>query len=122
MPVVALSQLSRAVEQREDKRPQLADLRESGSIEQDADVVMFIYRDDYYLMREEPKRRDNETNDHFNQRLDDWKQRCEQNYGKAEVIIAKQRHGPVGTIELQFEGTLTRFSDLVRDDNLPEHH
>jgi replicative DNA helicase len=115
VPVIALSQLSRAVEQREDKRPQLADLRESGSIEQDADVVMFIYRDDYYLMREEPKRRDNETNDHFNQRLEDWKQRCEQNYGKAEVIVAKQRHGPTGIVRLAFEGQFTKFDNLPAD-------
>jgi replicative DNA helicase len=115
VPVVALSQLSRAVEQREDKRPLLADLRESGSIEQDADVVMFIYRDDYYLMREEPKRRDNETNEHFNQRVDDWKQRCEQNYGKAEVIIAKQRHGPTGIVRLSFEGQYTKFGNLPAD-------
>ncbi|MBN9088836.1 MAG: replicative DNA helicase [Reyranella sp.] len=115
VPVVALSQLSRAVEQREDKRPLLADLRESGSIEQDADVVMFIYRDDYYLMREEPKRRDNESNEHFNQRVDDWKQRCEQNYGKAEVIIAKQRHGPTGIVRLAFEGQFTKFGNLPAD-------
>jgi replicative DNA helicase len=119
VPVVALSQLSRAVEQREDKRPLLADLRESGSIEQDADVVMFIYRDDYYLMREEPKRRDNESNDHFNQRVDDWKQRCEQNYGKAEVIIAKQRHGPTGIVRLAFEGQFTKFGNLPADGASP---
>jgi replicative DNA helicase len=119
VPVVALSQLSRAVEQREDKRPQLADLRESGSIEQDADVVMFIYRDDYYLMREEPKRRDNETNEHFNQRFDDWKQRCEQNFGKAEVIIAKQRHGPTGIVRLAFEGQFTKFGNLAVDEPGP---
>ena len=115
VPVLALSQLSRAVEQREDKRPQLADLRESGSIEQDADVVMFIYRDEYYLMREEPKRRDNETNDHFNQRFEDWRQRCEQNYGKAEVIVAKQRHGPTGIVRLAFEGQFTKFGNLPAD-------
>jgi replicative DNA helicase len=120
VPVVALSQLSRAVEQREDKRPQLADLRESGSIEQDADVVMFIYRDDYYLMREEPKRRDNETNDHFNQRTEDWKQRCEQNYGKAEVIVAKQRHGPTGIVRLAFEGQFTKFDNLPADIDRPD--
>ncbi len=119
VPVVALSQLSRAVEQREDKRPQLADLRESGSIEQDADVVMFVYRDEYYLMREEPKRRDNETMEHFNQRHDDWKQRCEQNYGKAEVIVAKQRHGPVGIVHLSFEGQFTKFGNLPADEDRP---
>jgi replicative DNA helicase len=117
VPVIALSQLSRAVEQREDKRPQLADLRESGSIEQDADVVMFIYRDDYYLMREEPKRRDNETNDHFNQRYDDWKQRGEQAAGKAEVIVAKQRHGPVGIVHLSFEGQFTKFGNLSAEED-----
>src|SRR5262249_50701840 len=119
VPVIALSQLSRAVEQREDKRPQLADLRESGSIEQDADVVMFIYRDEYYLMREEPKRRDNETSEHFNQRHDDWKQRCEQNYGRAEVIVAKQRHGPVGIVHLAFEGQYTKFDNLPADGDRP---
>jgi replicative DNA helicase len=119
VPVIALSQLSRAVEQREDKRPQLADLRESGSIEQDADVVMFIYRDDYYLMREEPKRRDNETNDHFNQRYDEWKQRGEQAAGKAEVIVAKQRHGPVGIVHLSFEGQFTKFGNLSADEDRP---
>jgi replicative DNA helicase len=119
VPVLALSQLSRAVEQREDKRPQLADLRESGSIEQDADVVMFIYRDEYYLMREEPKRRDNETNEHFNQRFEDWRQRCEQNYGKAEVIVAKQRHGPTGIVRLAFEGQFTKFDNLPADNDGP---
>ncbi len=119
VPVLALSQLSRAVEQREDKRPQLADLRESGSIEQDADVVMFIYREDYYLMREEPKRRDNETNDHFNQRHEDWKQRCEQNYNKAEVIVAKQRHGPTGIVRLSFEGQFTKFDNLPAEGDRP---
>ncbi|UYN93200.1 MAG: replicative DNA helicase [Enhydrobacter sp.] len=115
VPVLALSQLSRAVEQREDKRPQLADLRESGSIEQDADVVMFIYRDDYYLQREEPKRRDNETAEHYNARHDDWRQRCEQQYGKAEVIVAKQRHGPTGIVRLSFEGQFTKFGNLPAD-------
>jgi replicative DNA helicase len=119
VPVLALSQLSRAVEQREDKRPQLADLRESGSIEQDADVVMFIYRDEYYLVREEPKRRDTETNDHFNQRFEDWRQRCEQNYGKAEVIVSKQRHGPTGIVRLSFEGQFTKFGNLAADDERP---
>ncbi len=120
VPVLALSQLSRAVEQREDKRPQLADLRESGSIEQDADVVMFIYRDDYYLQREEPKRRDNETAEHYNARHDDWKQRCEQQYGKAEVIVAKQRHGPTGIVRLAFEGQFTKFGNLPADVGSPD--
>jgi len=119
VPVLALSQLSRAVEQREDKRPQLADLRESGSIEQDADVVMFIYRDEYYLVREEPKRRDAETNDHFNQRFEDWRQRCEKNYGKAEVIVSKQRHGPTGIVRLSFEGQFTKFGNLAADEDRP---
>ena len=112
VPVIALSQLSRAVEQREDKRPQLADLRESGSIEQDADVVMFVYREEYYLTRSEPGRRGEESDQKFNERHDAWKQRCEQTYGKAEVIVAKQRHGPTGIVQLSFEGQFTKFGNL----------
>ena len=119
VPVLALSQLSRAVEQREDKRPQLADLRESGSIEQDADVVMFIYRDEYYLQREEPKRRTDENDQRYNERHDAWRQRCEQTYGKAEVIVAKQRHGPTGIVRLSFEGQFTKFGNLAADDERP---
>jgi replicative DNA helicase len=119
VPVLALSQLSRAVEQREDKRPQLADLRESGSIEQDADVVMFIYRDEYYLQREEPTRRTDESDQRFNERHDAWRQRCEQTYGKAEVIVAKQRHGPTGIVRLAFEGQFTKFDNLAADDERP---
>ncbi len=112
IPVIALSQLSRAVEAREDKRPQLADLRESGSIEQDADVVMFVYREQYYLERAQPNRRPDESEEKFNDRHERWKQRCEEVYGIGECIIAKQRHGPVGTVRLHFEGQFTKFSDL----------
>ncbi|MBS0520072.1 MAG: replicative DNA helicase [Proteobacteria bacterium] len=119
VPVLALSQLSRAVEQREDKRPQLADLRESGSIEQDADVVMFVYRDEYYLMRDEPQRRAEENDQRFNERHDAWRQRCEQQYGKAEVIVAKQRHGPTGIVRLSFEGQFTKFGNLPADEDRP---
>src|SRR5436190_11945543 len=119
VPVLALSQLSRAVEQREDKRPQLADLRESGSIEQDADVVMFVYREEYYLTRSEPTRRAEEGDQRFNERHDAWKQRCEQTYGKAEVIIAKQRHGPTGLVRLAFEGQFTKFDNLPADADGP---
>ena len=107
IPVIALSQLSRQVESREDKRPQLSDLRESGSIEQDADVVMFVYRDEYYKEREKP-------GDHELEKMAAWQALMEQVHGKAEVIIGKQRHGPIGTIELAFEGRFTRFSNLVR--------
>lgn len=112
VPVVALSQLSRNVESRENKRPQLSDLRESGSIEQDADVVMFVYRDEYYLEREEPGRKAEENDDKFNQRYADWQARMESSHNVAECIIAKQRHGPIGTIKLHFEGEFTRFSNL----------
>ena len=119
VPVVALSQLSRAVEQREDKRPQLADLRESGSIEQDADVVMFVYREEYYLTRAEPTRRAEESDQKFNERHDGWRQRCEQTYGKAEVIVAKQRHGPTGIVRLSFEGQFTKFANLPADGEGP---
>ncbi|MBC7140678.1 MAG: replicative DNA helicase [Rhodobacteraceae bacterium] len=107
IPVVALSQLSRQVESREDKRPQLSDLRESGSIEQDADVVMFVYRDEYYKEREKP-------GDHELDKMAAWQEVMEQVHGKAEVIIGKQRHGPIGHVELSFEGRFTRFGNLVK--------
>lgn len=116
VPVLALSQLSRQVENREDKRPQLADLRESGSIEQDADVVMFIYRDEYYLEKAEPMQRGDESPDKYAQRQSSWEERIERARGKAEVIVAKQRHGPVGSVKLAFIGEFTRFG------NLDEHH
>ena len=112
VPVIALSQLSRQVENREDKRPQLSDLRESGSIEQDADVVMFVYREEYYLKGKQPR----EGTEEFTA----WLADMERAHGKAEVIIGKQRHGPTGMVELQFDAEVTRFSDLVRFDRLPE--
>jgi replicative DNA helicase len=112
VPVLALSQLSRAVENREDKRPQLADLRESGSIEQDADVVLFVYREEYYLERLKPQEGTVE--------FQDWMAKMQLVSGKAEVIISKQRHGPIGTVALQFDGSVTRFSDLAREQFLPE--
>ena len=107
IPVVALSQLSRQVESREDKRPQLSDLRESGSIEQDADVVMFVFREEYYREREKP-------GDHDIEGMMKWKDAMSALHGKAEVIIGKQRHGPIGAVDLAFEGEFTRFSNLVR--------
>ncbi|HTH18211.1 MAG TPA: replicative DNA helicase [Magnetospirillum sp.] len=116
VPIVALSQLSRQVEAREDKRPQLADLRESGSIEQDADVVMFVYREQYYLERAEPGRRPEESDEKFNERYDSWHKRLMEVVNTAEVIIAKQRHGPVGTVRLSFQGEFTKFG------NLDTHH
>lgn len=112
VPVLALSQLSRAVEQREDKRPMLSDLRESGSIEQDADVVMFVYREEYYLAREEPAQRAAETPDKFNQRYADWQQRLQDTANTAEAVIAKQRHGPIGIVKMFFDPNYTRFGDL----------
>jgi replicative DNA helicase len=120
VPVLALSQLSRAVEQREDKRPLLSDLRESGSIEQDSDVVMFIYREQYYLERAEPTQRPEESDEKFHQRHDKWKERCEKSYGITEVIVAKQRHGPIGTRKLVFSGATTQFRDYVDSDHLPD--
>ena len=120
VPVVALSQLSRAVEQREDKRPNLADLRESGSIEQDADVVLFVYRDEYYLTKKEPERESHESEEKFNLRYDLYRERLEKAHNKAEVIIGKQRHGPTGLIELHFEKSLTKFSDLTDSTQVPE--
>ncbi|MDA7546390.1 replicative DNA helicase [Alphaproteobacteria bacterium] len=120
VPILALSQLSRAVELREDKRPILADLRESGSIEQDADVVMFVYREEYYLDKSEPTQRDNENQESFNERFLKWQDRRNMAEGKAEIIISKQRHGPTGIVQVQFEAKFTRFMDLVQDDRLPD--
>ena len=107
VPVIALSQLSRQVESREDKRPQLSDLRESGSIEQDADVVMFIYRESYYKSRAEPREG---TPEHLT-----WQEDMDRIHNLAEVIIGKQRHGPIGTVKLHFNEDLTKFGNLARD-------
>ncbi len=120
VPILALSQLSRAVELREDKRPILADLRESGSIEQDADVVMFVYREEYYLDKSEPMQKDNENQENFNDRFTKWQEKRNLAEGKAEVIISKQRHGPTGVIQVQFEAKFTRFMDLAREETLPD--
>jgi len=118
VPVLALSQLSRAVEQREDKRPMLADLRESGSIEQDADVVMFIFREEYYLSRE-PTRRPDEAESKFSDRYQEWRERLEIVHGLGEIIIAKQRHGPIGTVKLRFDAETTKFDNYMAPDHLP---
>jgi replicative DNA helicase len=112
IPVIALSQLSRGVESREDKRPQLSDLRESGSIEQDADVVMFIYRQDYYTAKEEPVKRAEEDDAKYQQRYENWQSALADCSNISEVIISKQRHGPTGTVKLFFDGQFTRFRDL----------
>lgn len=112
VPVMALSQLSRQVESREDKRPQLSDLRESGSIEQDADMVMFVYRDDYYLKMQEPKQAGFDNAEKFQDAMTAWQQRMEKAHNRADLILAKQRHGPTGTIPLFFEAEFTRFGDL----------
>jgi replicative DNA helicase len=112
VPVIALSQLSRAVEQREDKRPQLSDLRESGSIEQDADMVWFIYREEYYLAVRQP------ADDHPD--FAKWQEEMARAYGLAEVIVAKQRHGATGKVKLKFESRITRFSDYADEGYLPE--
>ena len=122
IPIVALSQLSRQVEQREDKRPQLSDLRESGTIEQDSDVVMFIYRESYYLERLEPIRKSEEDDMKYNERVSRWQQLTNENYNKAEIIIAKQRHGPIGSIKMHFDANYTKFSDLTSKeyDNIIE--
>ena len=107
VPVLALAQLSRQVENREDKKPQLADLRESGSIEQDADVVMFIYREAYYLSRAKPK--DN-TAEHI-----EWEEKLDSIRNIAEIIVGKQRHGPIGVVRLHFDEDLTKFSNHARE-------
>jgi len=112
IPILALAQLSRQVENRDDKRPQLSDLRESGSIEQDADVVMFLYREEYYLERKEPREG---TTEHI-----EWQTEMDRVHQLAEIIIGKHRHGPTGNIKLHFDGAVTRFSDLVKDGHLPD--
>ncbi len=113
VPVIALSQLSRSVEQRDDKRPQLSDLRESGSIEQDADVVMFVYRDEYYLARQEPSEGDRE-------KYTTWQEKMNRVKNVSELIISKQRHGPIGTVKLFCDGRFTKFSDLEKDEYTPQ--
>ncbi len=114
VPVMALSQLSRQVENREDKKPQLSDLRESGSIEQDADMVMFVYREEYYLSRLEPQPN---TPEHF-----EWQEKMDKVAGQAELIIGKQRHGPIGTVRLSFHSDTTKFGNLARDSSRYEQH
>ncbi|MGI9352689.1 MAG: replicative DNA helicase [Rhizobiaceae bacterium] len=112
VPIIALSQLSRQVESRDDKRPQLSDLRESGSIEQDADVVLFVYREEYYLQNGEPEP--------GSEKYIDWETKLNNARGRAEVIVAKQRHGPTGTAKLGFQAEYTRFSDIAEDNHIPD--
>ena len=114
VPIIALSQLSRQVENRDDKHPQLSDLRESGSIEQDADVVLFVYREEYYIQNKEPKEG---TEEWFK-----WEMELREAKGKAEIVVAKQRHGPTGIAKVGFQAQFTRFTDLAEEDHLPERH
>ena len=116
VPVIALSQLSRAVESREDKRPMLSDLRESGSIEQDADMVWFVFREDYYVAAREPKVPHGDSDIKTNEAHAAWQAEMEQVYGLAELIIAKQRHGATGKVRLRFEPKITKFSDLAQGE------
>jgi len=116
LPVIALSQLSRAVEQREDKRPQLSDLRESGSIEQDADMVWFVYREDYYVAAKEPKQPVDGDDAKTHEAHASWVADMERVHGLAELIVAKQRHGATGKVRMRFESRITRFSDLAEDE------
>ena len=115
VPILALSQLSRQVENREDKRPQLSDLRELGSIEQDADVVMFVFREEYYVSRKEPSM--TKVEEHQK-----WQDEMDQVQGLAEVVIGKQRHGPTGSVRLQFQAEITRFGDLADTGRTPERY
>ena len=109
IPIIALSQLSRQVEQREDKKPQLSDLRESGSIEQDSDVVMFIYREEYYLEKNAPTPGTAE--------FIEWQQKMDEIHGQADILIMKQRHGPTGNVKLSFDAKYTRFANFVSKDH-----
>ena len=113
IPILALSQLSRQVEQRDDKKPQLSDLRESGSIEQDSDVVMFIFREEYYLEKTAPAPG---TADYI-----DWQQKMDEVHGQAELLIGKQRHGPTGNIRLSFESKFTRFGNYISNEQVKDY-
>ena len=120
VPVIALSQLNRGVEQRDDKRPVMSDLRESGSIEQDADIVMFVFRENYYIQNEEPKQKAGETPEHFQKRQEEWDERLRRTKNIGEVIIGKQRHGSTGTVQLFWNGEFAQFGNLAKDEYLPE--
>ena len=120
IPVIALSQLNRGVEARDDKRPQMADLRESGSIEQDADIVMFVFRENYYIHNAEPKRTAGETDEHFDKRCADWQMRDKETANLGEVIIGKHRHGSTGTVKLFWNGEKTSFGNYAREECIPE--
>ena len=119
VPVLALSQLSRAVESREDKRPQLSDLRESGSIEQDADIVLFVYREDYYLNMQAPKEPGPNDPPEQHDAYEAWKAKIEPVWGETEILIAKHRHGATGKARLRFDRQTTKFTDLVDDSRVP---
>lgn len=121
VPVIALSQLSRAVEQREDKRPMLSDLRESGSIEQDADMVWFVFREDYYVAAREPKVPEGSDDAKVHEAHAAWQAEMERVFGTAELIVAKQRHGATGKVRMRFESRITRFSDLA-DDSMASYN
>ncbi len=120
VPVIAAAQLSRAVEQREDKRPQLSDLRESGSIEQDADIVMFVYREEYYVAARQPRDVHDQDDPKAMLALQEWQKEMDAVYGLAELIVAKQRHGATGKVKLKFDAKITRFSDHAAAEFLPE--
>ncbi len=117
VPVIALSQLNRGVEQRDDKRPVMSDLRESGSIEQDADIVLFVYRENYYIQNEEPKESDK---NYTPEKHEKWQQRMNATKYKAEVIVGKHRHGPTGSVTLSWNGEFAQFGNFIHDDQLPE--
>lgn len=120
VPVIALSQLNRGLESRDDKRPLMSDLRESGSIEQDADIVMFVFRENYYIHNAEPKRNTGETDEHFNSRVEEWIKRDRETANLGEVILGKHRHGSTGTVKLFWNGEFARFGNLTREEYLPE--
>ena len=119
VPVLALSQLSRALEHRDDKRPNMADLRSSGDIEQDADCILLLYREEYYLEIDGPPNRGaREKTDTYADRLDTWETKRARARGTADIIVAKQRQGPTGVVRAQFNAEKTMFGDLARQDNI----